>query len=73
MKRDFLLIGILLLLASCRPELEIVDNSFRSTAATLSESGETISVLFNSDSGSASLDLNASGSWTAEFVNGRAY
>lgn len=73
MKRDFLLIGILLLLASCRPELDIVDNSFRSTAATLSESGETISVLFNSDSGSASLDLNASGSWTAEFVNGRAY
>lgn len=73
MKRSALFIGILILLASCRPELDYVDNSFRSSAATLSGSGETISVLFNSEAGSASLDLSASGSWTAEFVNGRAY
>ena len=61
------------LLLSCRQELDYVDNSFRSDAATLSESGETISVLFKSEAGSASLNLTASGSWKAEFVNGRAY
>ncbi|MBR5019475.1 MAG: BACON domain-containing protein [Bacteroidales bacterium] len=66
----FLAAGLLL---SCRPELDYVDNSFHSDAATLSESGETISVLFRSEAGSASLDLTASGSWKAEFVNGRAY
>ena len=73
MKRALFFISFLLLLASCRPELDYVDNTFRSSVATLSESGETISVLFNSDAGTASLDLSASGSWTAEFVNGRAY
>ena len=73
MKRALFFIGFLLLLASCRPELDYVDNTFRSSAATLSESGETITVLFNSEAGTASLDLTASGSWTAEFVNGRAY
>ena len=63
----------LLLLAGCRPELDYVADSFHSSQATLSESGETITVLFNSEAGSASLDLSSSGAWTAEFVNGRAY
>ena len=62
----------LLLLAGCRPELDYVVDSFRSSQATLSGSGETITVLFNSEAGSASLDLSSSGSWTAEVVNGRA-
>ena len=66
----FLAAGLLL---SCRPELDYVDNSFHSNDATLSESSETINVLFTSEAGMASLDLSASGSWTAEFVNGRAY
>ena len=62
----------LLLLTGCRPELEYVVDSFRSSQATLSGTGETITVLFNSDAGTASLDLSSSGPWTAEFVNGRA-
>ncbi|MBQ6074410.1 MAG: BACON domain-containing protein [Bacteroidales bacterium] len=61
------------LLYSCRPELDYVDNTFRSDVAALKESGGDISVVFRSDSGSASLDLTASGTWKAEFVNGRAY
>lgn len=73
MKRACLLLGVLFLLVSCRPELDYVDNTFHSDVATLSESGETISVLFKSVAGSASLELSASGSWKAEFVNGRAY
>ncbi|MBR5099719.1 MAG: hypothetical protein IKX34_00270, partial [Bacteroidales bacterium] len=48
----FLAAGLLL---SCRPELDYVDNTFHSDVATLSESGETISVLFKSVAGSASL------------------
>lgn len=63
----------LLLLASCRPELDYVTDSFRSSQAQLSQSGETITVLFDANAGSASLDLLSSGDWTAEFVNGRAY
>ena len=66
------LLGILLL-AGCKPELDYVADSFKSTDATLTEAGETLTVLFNSESGKATLDLKASGSWTAEFVNGRAY
>ena len=62
----------LLALTACRPELDYVVDSFRSSQATLSGSGETITVLFNSDAGTASIDLSASGNWTAEFVNGRA-
>ena len=63
----------LLALTACRPELDYVVDSFRSSQATLSGGGETITVLFNSEAGTASIDLSASGSWTAEFVNGRAY
>ena len=63
----------LLILASCRPELEYVENSFHSGSATLSGNGETLTVLFDSNAGSASLNITASGTWTAEFVNGRAY
>lgn len=63
----------LLVLAGCRPELDYVVDSFRSSQATLSGAGETITVLFNSDAGTASLDLSSSGAWKAEFVNGRAY
>ena len=67
-----ILLGLLLLTA-CRPELEYMENSFQSGNATLSGSGETLTVLFSSDAGTASLNLSASGAWTAEFVNGRAY
>ena len=63
----------LLALTACKPELDYVVDSFRSSQATLSGSGETITVLFTSDAGTASIDLSASGAWTAEFVNGRAY
>ena len=63
----------LLALTACRPELDYVVDSFRSSQATLSGGGETITVLFNSEAGTASIDLSASGKWTAEFVNGRAY
>lgn len=71
--RPVLLLFGVLSLASCKPELDYVSDSFVSDQATMSEAGETLSVIFNSESGQATLDLKASGSWTAEFVNGRAY
>ncbi|MBR4660064.1 MAG: BACON domain-containing protein [Bacteroidales bacterium] len=71
--RPALLLLAILSLAGCKPELDYVSDSFVSDQATMSEAGETLSVIFNSESGQATLDLKASGSWTAEFVNGRAY
>jgi len=60
-------------LTSCRPELEYVADSFRSSQASISGTGETVTLLFDAEAGTASLDLSSSGTWTAEFVNGRAY
>ena len=58
-------------LTGCRPELDF--DAFHSGEASFSGGGENYVILFNSDAGTASVELSASGKWTAEFVNGRAY
>lgn len=58
-------------LTGCRPELDF--DAFHSGEASFSGGSENYVMLFNADAGTASLDLSASGKWTAEFVNGRAY
>ena len=71
----FVRIGALFCLAACltacRPELDF--DFHQNSQASFSGSGENYTVLFDAESGVATIDLNASGSWTAEFVNGRAY
>lgn len=62
----------LLLPVSCRPEMDFVENSFRSGQAEASESAGIVTMLFGSGSGSASIELSANRSWEASFVNDRA-
>ena len=70
--RGGLLICLLgILVSACRPELDFEFPG--SGKAAFSGSGDTYSLLFDSEAGTATLDLSASGNWTAEFVNGRAY
>ena len=60
------------LLAACRPEMDFVEESFRSGQAEISGGATSIGMLFSSASGSASIDLTANRSWEASFVNDRA-
>ena len=62
----------ILLLTGCRPDIEFVEGSFRSGPADVTASGGNISMIFSSGAGSASVDLKASGKWSATFVNDRA-
>lgn len=68
----FIVLTMALLLSACHPEIEFVENSFRSSQAESSLSGGNLSVVFPSSGGSASIDLDASGKWSASFVNDRA-
>ena len=74
MKRLFSLfvIALPLVLVSCKPELDFVEGTLRPGTAAGSLSGGNISLDFTSTAGSASVDLKASGKWTASFVNDRA-
>ena len=65
-------LAVIFLLSACRPDIEFVENSFRSSQAESSLSGGNLSVLFPSSAGSASVDLEATGKWSASFVNDRA-
>ena len=62
----------LLLLSACKPELDFIEGSLRPGSAEATLSGGNVSVNFTSSAGSASVDLKASGNWTATFVNDRA-
>ena len=64
--------AILWLMAGCRPEIGFVDGSFRPGSAEISPSGGNLSIVFPATAGSASVDLEASGKWSATFVNERA-
>ena len=59
-------------LSGCHPEVEFVVNSVSPGTAEASFSGGDLSVDFPASAGSASVDLAASGDWTACFVNDRA-
>ena len=74
MKRILLLLAMSLSLAlsSCAPEFDFVEGSLRSGSSEASFSGGNLSVLFPSVSGSVSVDVTATGEWTASFVNDRA-
>ena len=73
MKRRFLILFMAMLsLVCCKPELDFVDGSLRATRAEAMLSSGNVSLNFPSESGSASVDLKASGAWTASFVNDRA-
>ena len=74
MKRTLLLLAMSLSLAlsSCAPEFDFVEGSLRSGSSDASFSGGNLSVLFPSVSGSVSVDVTATGEWTASFVNDRA-
>ena len=74
MKRILLLLAISLSLAlsSCAPEFDFVESSLRSGSSEASFSGGNLSILFPSASGSVSVDVTATGEWTASFVNDRA-
>ncbi len=67
-----LLTAPLLTLAGCRPEIDFVEGSLRPGPAEVNLSGGNLSMNFSSGAGSASVDLKASGKWTAAFVNDRA-
>lgn len=66
------LLLLALLPVSCRPEMDFVENSFRSGQAEMTGGAQTVSMLFGSAAGSASIDLTANRSWEATFVNDRA-
>lgn len=74
MKRALSLLAMFLSLAlsSCAPEFDFVEGSLRSGSSEASFSGGNLSVLFPSVSGSMSVDVTATGEWTAGFVNDRA-
>ena len=61
-----------LLLTGCRSDIEFVEGSFRPEQAEVTLSGSNLSMNFPATTGSASVDLEASGKWTATFVNDRA-
>lgn len=66
------LIVLALLPFSCRPEMDFVENSFRSGYAEMTGGAQTVSMLFGSAAGTASIDLSANRKWEASFVNDRA-
>ena len=68
----FFAISLSMVLASCSPELDFVEESLRSGTADASFSNGNLSVLFPATSGSVSVDVTATGEWTASFVNDRA-
>lgn len=75
LKKCFVLACLALSVCACRPDIEFVENSFRSSDATVSKGSDTdgtVTILFGSGSGTASLELTASRAWTAAFVNDRA-
>ena len=74
MKLRFWISALVLLLAlvGCKPELDFLEGSLRPGRAEALLSGGNVSLNFPSEAGSASVDLSASGAWTAAFVNDRA-
>ena len=72
MKR--ILISLLFVIAAtaCRPELNFVPDQFQSRDATISGDESTVSMLFSSQAGTATLCLKTNKHWTASFVNDRA-
>ena len=69
---SILALAVVLLLPACHPEIEFVENSFRSSYAEGTLSGGNLNVVFSSSAGSASVGLEATGKWSASFVNDRA-
>ena len=67
-----LAMSLSLALSSCAPEFDFVEGSLRSGYSEASFSGGNLSVVFPSASGSVSVDVTATGEWTASFVNDRA-
>ena len=70
--RSLLLFLVPLLLFGCRPEIDFIESSLRPGASEASFSGGNLSMVFSSSAGSASVDLEATGEWSASFVNDRA-
>ena len=60
------------LLVGCASEIDILDDSFRSSQAELSGSGQNLRILFDSEAGTATMELKSSQKWEASFLNGRA-
>ena len=67
-----LILMAVFLLTSCRSDIGFVEGSFRPGQAEVSLSGSNLSMNFPASSGFASVDLDASGKWTASFVNDRS-
>ena len=65
-------LALLLALTGCKPELDFLEGSLRPGRAEALLSGGNVSLNFPAEAGSASVDLSASGAWTAAFVNDRA-
>ncbi|MGX8707139.1 MAG: BACON domain-containing protein [Bacteroidales bacterium] len=74
MKRllPLLFLVFVLTLPSCKSEFEFVEGSLRPGTAEATLSGGNVTMNFPASAGSASVELNASGDWTATFVNDRA-
>ncbi len=74
MKRllSLLFLVFVLTLPSCKSEFEFVEGSLRPGTAEATLSGGNVTMNFPASAGSASVELNASGDWTATFVNDRA-
>ena len=63
-------LALSLFVVSCKPEIDFV--SYKAPMAEISQSGGDLSIDFSSDAGSATIQLEASKTWTASFVNDRA-
>ena len=61
-----------LILFGCSPELDFVESSLRAGTAEVSFSDGVLSMDFPAEAGASSVQLTASGDWTAYFVNDRA-
>ncbi|MBO4535842.1 MAG: hypothetical protein J5702_01405 [Bacteroidales bacterium] len=57
---------------ACTPEVDLLKDTFLSSQADLSGSGQNLQILFDANAGTATIDLKASKKWEAKFVNDRA-
>ena len=63
-------LALSLFVVSCKPEIDFL--SYKAPMAEISQSGGDLSIDFSSDAGSATIQLEASKTWMASFVNDRA-
>jgi len=69
---SLLILTAVLFISGCHSEIDFIEGSFRPGQAEVVLNGSTLSMNFPESNGSASIELEATGKWTASFVNDRA-